>query len=181
LKGDKGFRCVDKNSINICTTVVAGNCGTSGDCVAADSRVTLASGTTKAISDIKVGDVVKGLTADNVVLGISRLEKSDSSLSLINGEGGLMISAGHPLLTSDGWKAISPDQIAETESSVSLEIEALKVGDVLVGDKGYEEVVTSITVPEAGLQEFYNIAVDGDHTFIVNDVVVRGYKNTIEY
>lgn len=181
LKGNKGFVCVDDATVNVCTTVVAGNCGTSGDCVAADSLVTLPGGATRSISDIKVGDVVKGLTANNIVLGISRIEKTGSSVSLINGDAGLMISAGHPLLTSEGWKAISPSHVEASESSTSLDIKTLEVGDILIGDGDHQEVVKTITVPKGKMQELYNIAVDGDHTFIVNGIIVRGYKNTIEY
>lgn len=181
LRGKKGFSCTDKVSVNVCTTVVARNCGTSGDCVAADSRVTLSNGAKKSISDIQVGDVVKGLTSDNVVLSVSRIEKVNSILSQINGEGGLMISAGHPMLTVDGWKAISPDYVQISDVSSSLTIGTLEVGDTLIGDGNYEEVVKSITVPENGMQKLYNIAVDGDNTFIVNDIVIRGYNNSIKY
>ena len=140
-------------------------------CFKANIEVLLADGSSKKISDIKMGDVVLGgngkpntvLKDDSVPLSSHGREPAWYGFN----KKGKMVTAEHPLMTQDGWKAIDPKEIKRLKILPGVEITKLKVGDVV---QGYDNTFTieSIEKYKAGNHEMgYNYGLDGDHTYYV--------------
>lgn len=147
-------------------------------CFDPGSKVLMADGTEKNIEDVEVGDMVMSLdeeTGEYVpqkVLATIIREKSDD-LVYVNLSNGTRIGmrAYHPLLTTEGWKSLRPEQ-AETVMDVG-EVPLLKVGDTLVG---YEENVTIVSVEKREHIEnynTYNLTIENTHNYIVEGVVAH--------
>ena len=138
----------------------------------------MADGTEKNIEDVEVGDMVMSLdeeTGEYVpqkVLATIIREKSDD-LVYVNLSNGTRIGmrAYHPLLTTEGWKSLRPEQ-AETVMDVG-EVPLLKVGDILVG---YEENVNIVSIEKREHIEnynTYNLTIENTHNYIVEGVVAH--------
>ena len=147
-------------------------------CFDPGSKVLMADGTEKNIEDVEVGDMVMSLdeeTGEYVpqkVLATIIREKSDD-LVYVNLSNGTRIGmrAYHPLLTTEGWKSLRPEQ-AETVMDVG-EVPLLKVGDTLVG---YEENVTIVSIDKREHIEnynTYNLTIENTHNYIVEGVVAH--------
>lgn len=142
--------------------------------------IAMADGTFKEIYKIEVGDKVKGADGQvNTVLGLDRTLMwvgKDQHLIRINGEKEFM-SDNHPVMTTAGWKALSPDK-AEREAYDQLQgkVGQLKVGDVIVMADGKELPVTSIDVVPHGTEDvrLYNLHLDGNHSYYANGMLVYG-------
>ena len=147
-------------------------------CFDPGSKVLMADGTEKNIEDVEVGDMVMSLdeeTGEYVpqkVLATIMREKADD-LVYVNLSNGTRIGmrAYHPLLTTEGWKSLRPEQ-AETVMDVG-EVPLLKVGDTLVG---YEENVTIVSIEKREHIEnynTYNLTIENTHNYIVEGVVAH--------
>ena len=90
----------------------------------------MANGSDKPIEQVEPGDRVLGRGGKiNQVRGILYPVLGDRPLYALNG-GTAFVTASHPFLTTDGWKAIDPD--AARAEVPGLDIERLTVGDVLL-------------------------------------------------
>lgn len=182
--GDEiGGKCQNCNSYEPCEKGCTGGCdcgfncpGGGGDtsCFPAGSKVTLAGGRLKNIEDIKKGDRVMSL-GENGTRTISTVEKLEQRIAdnmceirLANGEV-LQVTKGHPLATTDGWKAIDPKEALK--ESPGVPVTNLAVGDRMIKQESETEVMTfacrSVKV------QTYNLAVDNAHTFYVNGFAVH--------
>ena len=78
-----------------------------------------------------------------------------------------MVTAEHPLMTQDGWKAIDPKEIKRLKILPGVKVTKLKIGDTI---QGYDNTFTieSIEKYKAQSKEIgYNFGLDGDHTYYV--------------
>lgn len=147
-------------------------------CFDAGSKVLMADGTLKNIEDVKVGDMVMSLdektgeyTAQRVYATIIK-EKSDD-LVYVHLSNGTKIGmrAYHPLLTTEGWKSLRPEQ-AETIMDVGT-VSMLEIGDTLIG---YEENVTIVAIESREHIEnynTYNLSIENTRNYIVEGIVVH--------
>jgi hypothetical protein len=148
--------------------------GSSGGCFIAGSLVTMADGTTKPIEEIVVGDVVRGNVEDNEVIELRHQESVMRSVVRIN-DGLLEFTPGHPILTTEGWKAVDRHLAMELHPEMG-NIPGLICGDTIVmfnsdGERVYQSVDSM-----GGYDEdipVYNINVTGDDTYTVNNVIVH--------
>ena len=138
-----------------------------GDCFIADALVTMADGSTKRIQDVIEGDVVKGNTGDNNVLEV-KITRGPFYLFSINNSDHFVTSS-HPFLTTDGWKSFN--KYVSRQLHPDLDIEQLELGDTLVTQNG-NLVLESFSSINQVLPVF-NLNVDGDDTYIVNDFIVH--------
>ncbi len=138
-------------------------------CFVADTKVDLADGTKKNIQDVKIGDVLKGETTNNTVLGFHRPEL-DGKLYSFNG-GRYFVTEEHPFKTTDGWKSINPDKTA-TEN-IGITVTELKIGDTLITDHGLEKIMTIDSKDEPKDTPLYNFKLDGDHTYYADGYLVH--------
>jgi hypothetical protein len=177
------------------------DCGTciGGGCFVGGTRVRMADGSDKPIELVEPGDRVLGRGGKiNRVRSILYPMLGDRPLYSLNG-GTAFVTASHPFLTTDGWKAIDPD--AAREEVPGLDIERLTVGDVLLSVTSSEQVQrraelntkehatdlhVKLHVQEQGIPlqsldgrpadaatQLYNLDVDGDDTYVANGLVVH--------
>ncbi|MGI8477464.1 MAG: hypothetical protein ACR2OO_13995 [Thermomicrobiales bacterium] len=92
----------------------------------------MADGTTKAIEDVAVGDLVRGLGgAANRVTAIETPLLGSRPLYDLNG-GPFFVTASHPFHTADGLKSIDP--AATAREPRQLRVGMLTTGDEILGD-----------------------------------------------
>ena len=148
-------------------------------CFDPGSQVLMANGTSKAIEDVRIGDMVMSLNEDTGEFIAQKVKNcitkhNSDDLVYVNLSNGTRIGmrAYHPLLTTNGWKSLRPN-LAETTIEAGETVGLLKVGDTLVG---YSENVTVVSVeqrPEIENYDTYNLLIEGYHNYIVNGVVVH--------
>ena len=151
-----------------------GGGGGSGGCFIAGSLVTMADGTTKPIEDIVVGDVVRGNVDDNEVIELRHQESVMREIVRIN-DGLLEFTPSHPILTTEGWKAVDRQSAMELHPEMG-NIPSLMCGDTIVmfnsdGERVYQSVDSMDGYDED--IPVYNINVTGDDTYTVNNVIVH--------
>ncbi|MDR1939715.1 MAG: InlB B-repeat-containing protein [Clostridiales bacterium] len=129
-------------------------------CFVAGTAVVLASGSTKAIEDIKVGDYVKSYnetigqvenkrvlqTFENTVTELTKITTSDGQE--------IVATPGHKFFANGAW----------------ISAEDLRAGDILVNVNGQKVVVEAIQheILEKPVK-VYNFEVDGNHNYFVGD------------
>jgi hypothetical protein len=129
----------------------------------------MADGTTKNIQDVKIGDVLKGETTNNTVLGFHR-PTLDGKLYSLNG-GRYFVTEEHPFKTLDGWKSINPAKTM-TEN-IGITVTTLKVGDTLITDKGNVLLKTIDGKVAKDTTPLYNFFLTGDHTYYADGYLVH--------
>lgn len=153
--------------------------GANATCFVKGSLVTLADKTKIAIEDVKIGDKVLGLNGINTVTGYDRpmliIDKVRSGTVYgINGLG-KFVTSEHPILTNNGWKAIDIINAILFEPHLAkLLVGNLEIGDKILTEHGNYITINSIEKYEdQPQQELYNLLLDGDHTFYLNDLLVH--------
>lgn len=150
-------------------------------CFAADALVSMADGSQKPISDVKLGDIVlslqQGISRSVQVEGIDIHQKAEITLSKVvlfpleeltaslegaevSGAKELVATANHPVLTTEGKKALGE----------------LQPGDVLLkydaqSGTTIEYQVHFVAPAFDKVNQVYNLDVEGD-SYLVNDIVV---------
>ena len=140
-------------------------------CFTAETLVTLADGSLKPIGEIKIGDQVRGVTGKvTTVLYIETPRLGLRRLYSFNG-GEAFTTNEHPLLTTDGWKSLNPEETLEENSD--LHLPKLEVGDILVTANGPVHI-TSIESEFANpAMTVYNLVLndDKDYSYYANGFV----------
>jgi hypothetical protein len=140
-------------------------------CFDPNSLVTMADGSYKKIKDIKVGDYVMGQDGQaNRVMGIETPVLGDRLMYKFN-DHWAFVSEEHKILTTDGWRVFNPDSYAVERASDEV-IEQITVGTEIVTRSGTEIVNVIETESHPYDYVIYNLFVEGDHTYIVENVVV---------
>lgn len=164
--------------------------GSGAGCFVAGTRVAMADGTSRPIELLAPGDLVLGRAGVNRVFASLRPTLGHRPLYALNG-GVPFVTSGHPFLTTIGWKAIDP-------VATHAEVPGLPVGKLTVGDRLL--ALTGVAVPAGAgpvgsaapdarvvpvalarvtahaanpATPLFNLRVDGDHTYIANDLVVH--------
>ena len=152
-----------------------------GGCFDPDALVTMADGSKKRIVEVKVGDkVLSGYGIINTVIDIHTPLIETRKMCAFN-DSWAFVSDEHPILTNKGWATFNAE-------SIHMEFEFIgKVGQIELGDQvkmadGSWQTVESIRRYDRP-QDFmvYNLMLDGDHTYIVEDVVVHNKKSCLAY
>jgi hypothetical protein len=155
------------------TRLVGVNNGSSGyyaHCFIADTQVTMADGSKKNIQDVQIGDVLKGDTTDNTVLGYHQPTLDDGKLYGFNG-GEAFVTAEHPFMTTKGWKSINPEKTKKEHIGIS--VTTLEIGDVLVTEKGFVTIKSIQSKDAPTTTKLYNFILDGDHTYYADGYLVH--------
>lgn len=153
----------------------------------------MADGTSRAVADVAEGDFVVGDDGRvNRVLGIDRLTLDNRLLYGLNGSEPF-VTASHPFMTEDGWKAVDPAH-SYTDHRVPA-VGRLEVGNrlvllsqvrvpVVIGGPALLEGSLDIQTeshPLMSLQgasapasnPLYNLRLDGNHTYFANELLVH--------
>ena len=146
--------CQNNNSLSCTAAAAGGGGGGGGVCFSADTLVTMANGTKKKISDIKIGDWVFNFdgTQINQVLFVE--QATDTSFGFLYSPDSThapFATANHPLYINGRLSSLDP---VKTRS--------------LYPWLGHTDLLeTTNTAPAAG-STVYNLWTSGDHTFTVN-------------
>jgi hypothetical protein len=149
------------------------------DCVAEGTTITMADGSKRKIQEVRVGEYVRGYNSNNKVTGMTMEESTPNSLFTLNKDD-LHITGGHPILTVAGWKAIHPEDV-NAEEKLLKQITKLVEGDeIIIADEATIKV-KSISAYIGPKVPTFNLAVNGDYTYIANGIVIRAFKNSTQY
>ncbi len=163
------------------------SCTWGGGCFVAGTKVLLEDNTTKNIEDMEVGDTVIG--KDGIVNAVKSLMTiqvphengniNTKAMYTVNGD--LVVSGGHPIFTTTGWKSCNASEGQELHPE--LNITELAVGDKVLKDIGNangdtEEVeVSTLTVETHDDITIYNLDVtdspEGNDTYVANNYIVH--------
>jgi hypothetical protein len=161
-------------------------------CFVAGTVVLMEDGSERPIEAIAPGDRVLGRRGRvNRVLGCERTELGRRRLYGFNG-GPPFVTAEHPFLTAEGWKALDPE--ATRRETTHLLVDALRIGDRLCrgivrcpGQQRSHRVLVflqatvtleSIAAIDSGLATIvYNLRLDGDHSYVANGWIVHNKDN----
>jgi hypothetical protein len=191
---DRATTCAGRcgTETNNCGQVV--NCGicTGGGCFVAGTRVAMADGTSRPIELVGASDRVLGRDGRvNHVLAVHRPLLGDRHLYALNG-GPFFVTAGHPIWSAAGWKAVDP-------AAAAAEVPQLTVGRLALGDQllalaavavpalaGHRAGDEAMAVeqgpvllsslegrPADPATPLYNLHLDGDHTYFADDLLVH--------
>jgi hypothetical protein len=152
----------------------------------------MADGTSRPISEVSVGDAVLGADGHiNRVESIETPRLGSKPLYALNGAQ-FFVTAEHPFMTEDGWKAIDPTATARTHPN-------LRLGRLMVGDRllvlsgvlapvaaggGWTSEPVEMRIEPVPLEriestsddpatQLYNLRLDGNHTYFANDMLVH--------
>jgi len=143
-------------------------------CFVSGSQVLMADFTTKSIESVVIGDSVISKTGKaNKVIKLHHHPMEDRWLFKVNES--LEMTDSHPILTTQGWKSLNPEKTREIHPDLVI------AGKLDIGDsvrkydniqQFYVEEVASLAKRKT-LIPVFNLDVDGDDTFIVDNFVVH--------
>ena len=161
-------------------------------CFVAGTLVLMADGSERPIETLRPGDAVLGRRGQvNRVVGSERTPLGRRRLYAFNGRRPF-VTAEHPFLTSEGWKALDPE--ATRRENDRLHVAALQLGDGICrgiarrigGAGGPAEggrgvlFLQSATVLEALASvegdpqtPLFNLLLDGDHSYVADGWIVH--------
>lgn len=167
-------------------------------CFTAGTMILMADGSQRPIETIAAGDQVMGRRGRvNAVKACERTVLGDRRLYALNG-GRLFVTAEHPFLTVEGWKALDPE--ATRRENAALDVGALQIGDqlcrgtvrVVGGERRsapagpgilfmqatatLEALAAVSAAPETPL---FNLLLDGDHSYVADGWIVHNKDGDI--
>ena len=153
-------------------TITPNNFGSGSGCFAKDTLILMSDYTHKFVQEIEVGDIVIGASGkSNLVEEVYDIAEDLRPMAVVNG---LVLTDYHPILTSDGWKAVNA--VTSSKHHPDLDITELQVGDTLIkmtmAGEADSEVVVNINKFESS-DKVYNFKVNNDNTYTANNIVVH--------
>lgn len=148
--------------------------GSNESCLSGDTKITMADGSLKPITEVKLGELVKGSEGTHKVTAANAYQSALRVMYGING-GSALLTGDHPLRTKDGWKVIDAEAAKLHAGKAGFADSILKVGDVLITDKGEVAVTAIQRFPQVEPTTTYNIRVDGNAGFYANGYEVKGF------
>ena len=173
----EGMNCTWKcnyagSSVSCSSTIPAGGC------FAAGTYVSMSDGSFKAIEEINIGESVKGMDgAHNVVEEVLIHNFEENTLYAFNG-GAFFVTAEHPFMTEEGWKAIDPELTINRNADFVEQYgkpNVLKVGDVLIKENGKKMLIETIESRDRYPTKMpvYNLRVNGNSTYYADGYLVH--------
>ena len=144
-------------------------------CFVAGTLITMADGSTKAIEDVDLGEIVLGKDGShNTVLEFLRPTLGETGATLIAFNSGKpFMASDHPVFVKgQGWKSFDPEM---TYSKYSMTVDQYQVGDVIETQDGVGFEIHSIEEysDQDPDQTIYNFTLDGNNTYIADNLVVH--------
>jgi hypothetical protein len=143
-------------------------------CFVPGTKILLPNGKSKAVQDLKVGEVVLGAKgAHNKVVDLVVHPKAEHKIYAFNG-GRYFVTDAHPFMTREGWKAIDPQ--ASYKVNPQLKVGALKIGDEVATRHGWillkkieYKIINSVV---------YDPVLDGSHDYFADGYSVHNKIGT---
>jgi len=156
-------------------------------CFTADTLITMADGSTKHISAIRRGDIVKSSECDKCgnVHGneVTDIEITPIGSRLLYGFNGAepFVSEEHPLMTPEGWGSINVNTFREKEPSTydavmeenGGHLVDINVGTTLVTEDGEMKIESWLPQEREPELQLYNLGLSGNHTYYANGILVH--------
>ena len=150
-------------------------------CFTAGTPILMADGSQRAIEQIGLGDLVVGRRGRvNRVVRCERTVLGARRLYALNG-GRPFVTAEHPFLTAEGWKAFDPE--ATRRENARLLVASLQLGDHLcrgalpVGGGPFVQRTTTLELLAATGADpstpLFNLLLDGDHSYVADGWIVH--------
>jgi len=175
--------------------------GSVAPCFFHDAIVTMADGTTKAIEDICVGDMILGAFGEhNRVLALHRPLLGNNTMTNINNDH--HTSSHHPHISVDKkFYAVKPGVVMSDTYGKSHEVldenmvpyqrflaglnagrvQQMETGIILKTVEGPKEITFLDTYEMAPDTQLYNLVVGGSHTYCVDGYAVTGWPNEEDF
>ena len=175
--------------------------GSVAPCFFHDAIVTMADGTTKAIEDVRVGDMILGAFGEhNPVLALHRPLLGNNTMTNINNNH--HTSSHHPHISVDKkFYAVKPATVMANTYGKSHEVldengipyqrflaglnagrvEQMELGVTLKTVEGPKEITFLDTYEMAPETQLYNLVVGGSHTYCVDGYAVTGWPNEEDF
>lgn len=170
-------------------------------CFFHDAIVTMADGTTKAIEDVRVGDMILGAFGEhNPVLALHRPLLGNNTMTNINNDH--HTSSHHPHISVDKkFYAVKPATVMANTYGKSHEVldengipyqrflaglnagrvQQMELGVTLKTVEGPKEITFLDTYEMAPETQLYNLVVGGSHTYCVDGYAVTGWPNEEDF
>jgi hypothetical protein len=170
-------------------------------CFFHDAIVTMADGTTKAIEDVRVGDMILGAFGEhNPVLALHRPLLGNNTMTNINNDH--HTSSHHPHISVDKkFYAVKPAVVMSDTYGKSHEVldenmipyqrflaglnagrvQQMETGIILKTVEGPKEITFLDTYEMAPDTQLYNLVVGGSHTYCVDGYAVTGWPNEEDF
>lgn len=161
-------------------------------CFIAGTMILMADGSSRAIETIARGELVMGRRGRvNTVRACERTVLGTRRLYALNG-GRPFVTAEHPFLTAEGWKALDPE--ATRRENAALDVASLQLGDrlcratvrVLGGERrsvptgpgvlfmqGTTMLEAVAAFDAAAETPLFNLLLDGDHSYVADGWIVH--------
>lgn len=180
IVGTPPLTCVEKQAINLCMMIETPD-DTCQTCLAPSTKILMADKTETAIETLKIGDMVQ-LPNHKISIIEKLVKKQWPELRLYNiNNGALKLTADHPIMTQNGWRAIDynfqKDDLSPMRYGIADEkVKPLKVGDVIITHNG--TITVKHIMPEASVKSgiTYNLKLKDGDRFYANGILVKGQK-----
>ena len=150
-------------------------------CFIAGTPILMADGSQRPIEQLGLGDLVVGRRGRiNRVVRCERTLLGARRLYALNG-GRPFVTAEHPFLTAEGWKALDPE--ATRRENARLLVASLQLGDQLcrgalpVGGGPFVQRTTTLELLSATGADpstpLFNLLLDGDHSYVADGWIVH--------
>lgn len=175
--------------------------GSVAPCFFHDAIVTMADGTTKAIEDVCVGDMILGAFGEhNQVLALHRPLLGNNTMTNINNDH--HTSSHHPHISPDKkFYSVKPATVMSDTYGKSHEVldenmvpyqrflaglnagrvQQMKLGVTLKTVEGPKEITFLDTYEMVPETQLYNLVVGGSHTYCVDGYAVTGWPNEEDF
>ena len=152
-------------------------------CFIPEAKVLMADGTYKQIIDVKIDDQVMSLQGPNTV--IDTFVSSASASRNLHGFNDIapFITSTHPIKTDKGWANFNPDSYKRAspedyalvgKENNTGEVLKLQEGDnIQFYNPGFKSLENHVIEQRDKDFKVYNLTLDGDHTFVVEGIVVH--------
>ena len=156
-------------------------------CFTSDTLITMVDGSTKHISAVRRGDIVKSSECDkcgkvhgNEVSDIEIVPIGSRMLYGFNGSEPF-VSEEHPLMTTEGWGSINANTFREMEPETYEAVMEengghlvdINVGTTIVTETGEMKIESWVPQEREPELELYNLGLSGNHTYYANGMLVH--------
>lgn len=127
------------------------------------AKVLMADGSYKTLSEVKVGDLVKGRSSINTVVNVTKIIKDDLIVYGIDNKPPFIIES-QPFYYDDKWIVFNLDDLIENDPDTYYDI---------VENKQEIIDVAKCNSSSATEDTIYQLLLDGDHTYYLEDQLVH--------
>jgi hypothetical protein len=150
-----------------------------GSCFLADTMVTMADGTTKAIQFVEVGDMVLSFTepsaklVENKVIEIKNPQHDDIVKYTLENGTIIYSTEDHPFyINGNNLCSYAPD-LTNARYDIGRNVDKIEIGNYMMDKDGNTIKIVGIEQTPANSVQTYIITVENNHNFFANNILVH--------